>query len=213
MPAFSIKGTKNGLVICIEPRCEFEEIKRELINKLEKASNFFKGARFNIFSAGSLSAEQLQILKNICLDRGMTLDTSIVLPTQQNNSHPQASAKDSSGTDNIILRKNIRSGQIVTAPKDLVIVGNVNPGAELIAGGSIIVMGSLRGTVHAGAFGDDTAVVFAHEMQPSQIRIAQFVACSPDTREKEKINYPEIAYVSNNMIVIEKYKKEFLNAI
>jgi len=211
MSAFSIKGTRNGLVICIEPRYEFEEIKRELINKLEKTSNFFKGAKFNILSSGSLTAEQMQILKSICLDRGMTLDPSIVLPTQQNKSPSEAPEITPSGTENIILRKNIRSGQKISAPKDLVIIGNVNPGAELIAGGSIIVMGRLRGTAHAGALGDTGAVVFAHEMQPSQIRIAQFVACSPDC--KEKVNYPEIAYVLNDMIVIEKYKKELLNVI
>ncbi|NLO89116.1 MAG: septum site-determining protein MinC, partial [Clostridia bacterium] len=177
----------------------------------EKTSDFFKGAKFNILSKGNLTAEQIQVLKSICIDRGMSLDPSIELPTQQNQSPPEAPEATSSETDNIILRKNIRSGQKIFAPKDLVIVGNVNPGAEIVAGGSIIIMGSLKGTAHAGALGDSSAVIFAHEMQPSQIRIAQYVACSPDN--KEKVNYPEIAYVSNDMIVIEKYKKDLLNVI
>jgi septum site-determining protein MinC len=62
----------------------------------------------------------------------------------------------------------------------ITILGDVNPGAEIVAGGSIIVWGRVRGTVHAGALGNREAVICAIDLLPTQIRIADLIARSPD---------------------------------
>jgi septum site-determining protein MinC len=69
-------------------------------------------------------------------------------------------------------------------------------------------MGNLRGVVHAGANGDETAIVMALKLRPQQIRISNYIARSPDEPDNEvkESNSPEIAYIENNAIVIDKIR-------
>lgn len=80
----------------------------------------------------------------------------------------------------LYLRQHLRSGQTVSHKGHLVIVGDVNPGAELLAEGDITVWGALRGIAHAGIGGNLNAEIRALQMQPIQIRIAHAIARSPD---------------------------------
>lgn len=104
--------------------------------------------------------------------------------------------------DTIFLRKTIRSGQIIEYPGNVVVLGDVNPGSYLIAGGDIIVLGRLRGVAHAGAQGSEDAVVIALQLNPSQLRIAQYIGRSPDN-EIQTIQRAEKAYVKDGEVVIE----------
>jgi len=103
-----------------------------------------------------------------------------------------------------LINKNMRSGQNVEHEGDVLVIGDVNPGSYITASGNIIVMGTLRGIVHAGAGGDDGAIVIALKLRPQQLRIARWIARSPD--ESEDPEYPEKAYVKNNQIFIEKIR-------
>ncbi len=201
MSSLSIKGTRNGLVICIKGHSLFETLKAELLHNLEARKGFFKQACFCLDGGEHLETEQKQALIDLCIDNGMVLDNTIA-PAKIETS-PINRSQRSSHDENVVINRNVRSGQKIWAKKDLVVVGNVNPGAELIAGGNIVVMGSLRGMVHAGSEGDITATVTAQEMLPSQIRIAGLVACRPD---RDGISgETEIAYVADNKIVVEKH--------
>lgn len=80
----------------------------------------------------------------------------------------------------LFLRQNLRSGQTVSHKGHLVIVGDVNPGAEIMAEGDIVVWGALRGIAHAGIGGNTSAEIRAIKLQPVQIRIAHAIARSPD---------------------------------
>ncbi len=84
----------------------------------------------------------------------------------------------------------LRSGGRVIFEGNVVVMGDVNPGAEIVAGGSVIVWGRLRGVVHAGAQGDEKAVVCALELAPTQLRIAGEIAVSPKKQGKSQ---PEVA--------------------
>jgi septum site-determining protein MinC len=88
----------------------------------------------------------------------------------------------------------------------VVVVGDVNPGAEIVAGGDIIVWGKLRGTVHAGAMGDDSAVVCALQLQPMQLRISGNVARSPEANKTKQRVRPEMARVRGTEIVAEPWE-------
>jgi septum site-determining protein MinC len=79
------------------------------------------------------------------------------------------------GGDGLFVRRRIRSGQVLRHPGHIVIMGDVNPGAQVIAGGDIIVWGRLGGAAHAGALGNAQAVVCALEMSPTCVRIAEAV--------------------------------------
>lgn len=85
------------------------------------------------------------------------------------------------------------------------ICGNVNPGAQIIAGGSIDIRGTCRGMVHAGAFGDNTAFIIADHLMPTQIRISNLIARSPD--HMEKTERAERASIKEGRIVIEPIER------
>ncbi|MBK9770195.1 MAG: septum site-determining protein MinC [Candidatus Obscuribacter sp.] len=106
----------------------------------------------------------------------------------------------------LYLKQTLRSGQTVSHKGDLVIVGDVNPGAEIMAEGDITVWGSLRGIAHAGIGGNTSAEIRALNLQPIQIRIAHAIARAPD---RKRINYasgtgPETARISDGKIWISK---------
>ncbi len=102
-----------------------------------------------------------------------------------------------------IIFGTLRSGQRIETPFSLIVIGDVNPGADLIAGGDIIVMGSLRGTAHAGAYEDETLdrMIVALQMQPMQLRIGSVVSRGSGEVGKN----PEIARIDNRMIIVEPY--------
>lgn len=106
----------------------------------------------------------------------------------------------------LYLKQTLRSGQTVSHKGDLLIVGDVNPGAEIMAEGDITVWGSLRGIAHAGIGGNTNAEIRALNLQPIQIRIAHAIARAPD---RKRINYasgtgPETARISDGKIRISK---------
>ncbi|QGG47258.1 septum site-determining protein MinC [Heliorestis convoluta] len=105
----------------------------------------------------------------------------------------------------LFIQRTLRSGQRVRYPGHVVIMGEVNPGAEVIAGGNIIVLGSFRGVAHAGAFGSTEAIIMAFRLQPTQLRIANHISRPPDEAD-EGPDHPEIARIRDDMVTIERYQ-------
>ena len=116
-----------------------------------------------------------------------------------------AKAADNGISENetILVQRTIRSGQTVRYSGHIVILGDVNPGAEIIAGGNIMVLGCLRGIAHAGALGNQLAVVAAFRLEPTQLRIANHITRAPDG-ENWQPQEPEVAKIKNGVVVIEK---------
>jgi len=104
----------------------------------------------------------------------------------------------------VLVRRTLRSGQTVRHTGHVVVIGDVNPGAEIIAGGDVVVWGRLRGTVHAGAGGDDDAVVCALALTPTQLRIGSHIARSPGGEPGRRI-LPEVASVQGDQIVAKPW--------
>lgn len=103
-----------------------------------------------------------------------------------------------------VVYSTLRSGQKIETEHSVLIFGDVNSGAEVIAGGDIIVIGTLRGVAHAGAY-DETGggrVIFALKLQPTQLRIGMVISQGAS----ETRNVPEIARVEDNLIVVEPYQ-------
>lgn len=114
-------------------------------------------------------------------------------------------------TEAAMVRRTIRSGQRIRYPGHVVVFGDVNPGGEIIAAGDVIVWGRLHGLVHAGATGDDRAIVGALQLAAMQLRIGNHIARAPDQRT-QKAQGVEIARVRNGRIVIETWtpRKDWL---
>lgn len=106
----------------------------------------------------------------------------------------------------VMYEKSLRSGQNIHFDGNVVILGDVNPGAEIVAGGHVLVMGALRGLVHAGAAGDEDATVTALHFSPTQVRIASHITRPPDGGQEYGHKPPEIARIRDDNVVIEEYQ-------
>lgn len=106
------------------------------------------------------------------------------------------------GSDGLLVRRRVRSGQVLRHPGHIVVLGDVNPGAQLIAGGDVVVWGKLHGSVHAGALGDAGATICALELAPSLIRIADATRASRQGEKKTKPARPEMALIEDHEIII-----------
>ncbi len=192
--SFSFKVTTEGVVIHFKPDVEYQQLIKELKNHVEKASNFFAGVDLYLNLEGQcFQAEQLEEIKGI-ISRYKKLN-DIYFTGAKNKIKER---------ETILIKKTIRSGQKIKYPTNIVLIGDVNPGAEVIAAGDIIVLGRLKGVVHAGARGMVDAQVIALNLKPTQIRIASYISRSPEGTKKGKENMrPERAYVKSSKIVVE----------
>ncbi len=195
------KGTKDGLVVYLNDVTDFETIKVHLIEKLEKTKQFFKGAKVGGIEGKSLTESQEHELIDL-----MDKRYGMIISVKENlNFHYKEEIFEglNEGITKFV-KMTMRSGNKVEFKGNIVVMGDINPGAEVIAQGNIVVMGSLRGIAHAGSNGNENAFVSAFKLQPTQLRISKIIARSPDS-SSYKPKYPEIAFIKDEMIVIEPY--------
>lgn len=188
-----VKGiTLPVVAIKIKEASSLERIKEEIRGRIK--GKLFKGSYFIIENAEDLPegwAEEIErLLKEINLESIERIGAR--------EDKPQAR-----GERLLIVDRSLRSGQKVEHSGDVLILGDVNKDAEVVAVGNIIIMGTLRGIAIAGALGDEDAVVVALKMEPQQIRIGKKIAISEES-ERVSPGYPEVAKVEDGMIVLEK---------
>lgn len=202
-----IKGiTVPALLIKLDETKSIEENIKEIEKKL--SSTFFKGSVCVLDTSSiKLSQEEKKQIEEVLKKYNskilgykhlQTTEEKQTLEEKKEEKLPEIKEK----TSLKIIPKTVRSGQRIEHDGDILILGDVNPDAYIIASGNIIVMGTLRGFAHAGANGDETAIVLALKLIPRQLRIANYLTRSPD--EIEEPEYPEKAYVENNQIIIER---------
>ncbi|AEF94287.1 septum site-determining protein minC [Desulfotomaculum nigrificans CO-1-SRB] len=212
----TIKGTRHGLLILFDPEKDFEDIRQNLYKKMEAARGFFKGAKFAFYQE-PVKNEHKEKLEQICQQYGLIHQPEIRAKIIPNTTTPtvgsstgshlvnDATASQPSQNGTLLVKRSLRSGQRINYPGHVVILGDVHAGAEVVAYGNVMVMGSCRGVVHAGAAGDENARVVAHRLTPAQLRISSSIACSPADGENDA-DYPEIAYLSpDGQIIVEAY--------
>jgi septum site-determining protein MinC len=102
----------------------------------------------------------------------------------------------------LLVHRTLRSGQVLQHHGHVTLIGDVNPGAEVVASGSIVVWGRLRGTAHAGAMGDTSAVICALELAPTLLRIADALARTPGSQPVG----PEMAHITPKGIEVEPWE-------
>lgn len=196
-----IKGTRSGLQLSFASGAKFEDIKSNIVGKLESGSNFFIRGTTVYIPKGTFPTDQMEILRRIFHRHGMLFRNEIPKPKPAAPRVEPKPKKVAEEDQMLVINRTLRGGQEIRTKSSVLICGNVNPGAQVIAGGSIDIRGTCRGLVHAGAFGNAKAVIIADRLMPVQIRIADLVARSPD--EFEKVDQPERASIKDSRIVIE----------
>jgi len=194
--------SKNLLVLIVEID---ENDPDRVIEKLEEKLNisFFTNSGeipFLIKPKGNVRPEVIEAVIDYLVQKGFTPLLSSALPSTKGSeskiSAPQETTIDIdrfTGNRTEVIHKNLRSGQIVEFPGDVVVIGDVNPGAEVRAAGNVIVLGELRGIAWAGYPGNKDAVIVALKMKPQQLRIANIFA--PGEGLEDTDNVPKKARV------------------
>jgi len=215
----SIKGGRQGLLITLQEG-GWEDLLAELAQRLADRPAFFKGGRVSLnVGALSLTEGDVRRVRDLLIQHDVIL-YGLVSQDEQTEAAAQALGLvidlgfdrrplstaaspppvEESGTgEALVVERTLRSGQSVRHAGHVVIIGDVNPGAEVVAGGHVIVWGALRGIVHAGAAGDETALICALHLSPTQLRIAGYITRSPEERRQRTV--PEVAAVCDGQIV------------
>ena len=120
---------------------------------------------------------------------------------------------ENAGNTATFYKGNLRSGQQLECDNSIIYVGDINPGAAISSNGNIIVLGSLKGNAVAGASGNRDAFVFALDMNPMQIRIADTIARAPDNPDRNQAKESKIAFLEDENIYIEPVTKSILNEL
>jgi septum site-determining protein MinC len=213
-----IRGTtKTGLVILLPEEGDFAVWCQRLREKLAQGGRFFQGAEVTVQVGHRLvSQSDHEAIAAILRDSAMTLRSvseggdpvaeahaalKAAEQTRRSSTLPAAALLAESETA-LVVTRTLRSGQIVRHEGDVIVLGDVNPGATVIATGHIVVMGALRGVAHAGAAGNTAALVASTKLCPTQLRIAHVIGRAPDEQEKLQ-PVPEVARVRDGMIVVE----------
>jgi len=141
------------------------------------------------------------------LDPDGLREAEVSAPADQDEPEDQAEpeptpAAEPAGRRTLQVHRTVRSGNAVRFDGDVTVFGDVNPGAQVTASGSIIVLGALKGVAHAGATGDESAFILGLSLQPTQLRIGRRIAIASDDRG----DGPELALIRDERIVIEPYR-------
>jgi septum site-determining protein MinC len=221
-----IKGKTDGIFeIDIQLQSSYADLRNALQEKLSKNKDFFSGAGAKvIFTGRPLSEAQKKDLRrmlnmdydiiNVAFEdetaeplEGRNIGVKHSLDSEAENGENTINlvSKNYFNAKSIFISHTIRSGQRVECEGDIVVLGDVNDGAEVIAGGSVAVMGNLRGLVHAGAMGRSDVVVAANALIPKRLRISGKIAVFPENKEA---NAPEMAEYKQGTVVIRPLRPQ-----
>jgi septum site-determining protein MinC len=195
------KGVRGELQLILKDSADFAAVLEQLKAKLASATDFFsRGATIKL--PVTLRAEERSQIAALLAEHGLVCQK---MPqrtqTGQATVKPLPAGRDRYETKALVINKTLRSGQKVVYDGSVVVIGDVNAGAQIVAGQDIIILGSCRGVAHAGAYGDQTATITANKLVATQLRIAGVISRSPD--DLNKPDYMEIASIKDGAVVIE----------
>ncbi len=219
----TIKGTREGLTLYIDDLCSFDDVKKELEEVLSTKYTDKDEPMITVtIQLGNryLHKHQEDELRDIIRKKNklvvQSIESNVISKKQALEWKEESEIKT--------ISKIVRSGQVIEVKGDLLLIGDVNPGGKVTASGNIFVLGGLRGIAHAGIDGNREAVIIASYMQPSQLRIADYISRSPDyesegvymecgliDEEKAKIIIDRLQVLSQKRPDLSGFERRVLN--
>lgn len=192
---------KDEIVMKINEESEQREIIQCLEEKLPDLKKLYKDDKTSIYVAGKvLNSKEIDEIKE-------TIQKQIPVQINFESSKDlglhgikKSFSKEIASSETIFHKGSLRSGQKIEYEGTIVIIGDVNGGAEVIAGENIIVVGILRGLAHAGAKGNKQAIIAAQRIECPQIRISNIIKEITQDEENEEIQ--NFAYVNEKDEII-----------
>jgi len=204
-----IKGIRDGLLATFSD-APWEDQRLALLAQIDERQVFFQGARLAIdVGPQILKVNDLVDVRDSLSERNVSLwavisesstteqtsqllglATRISKPRPEEKKHANVVTEDTA----LFINKTLRSGQRIEFPGTVVVMGDVNAGAEIVAEGSVLVWGRVRGMIHAGAKGNRSASICALDLSATQLRIADEVSAMLKPQKDPK---PEIASINS----------------
>ena len=204
-----IKGIRDGLLATFSD-ASWEDQSTALLSQIDERPSFFQGARLAVdVGTQVLKVNDLVDVRDRLSERNVSLwavisesptteHTSQLLGLATRISKPrpeeQKPAEAVSQDTALFINKTLRSGKRVEFPGHVVVMGDVNAGAEIVAEGNVIVWGRVRGMIHAGAKGNRAASICALDLSATQLRIADEVSAMLKPQKDPK---PEVATINS----------------
>lgn len=229
-PAVNFKGIREGLLLTVGDD-DLEAALPQLRIELAAKQAFLEGSRV-VLQGGErrLHESQLATLQTLLADHEMELwavlsdhaatreaaralglatrlagsDTDLEGNRLESRSESSVAGDYQPAANAILWQETLRSGQSINHDGHVIVLGDVNPGAQVIATGNVVVWGRLRGLVHAGAGGNRDALICALELVPTQLRIADQIAIPPADRPRHP--RPEMAAIRDDQIVAQPWR-------
>ena len=207
-----IKSNKYGLIVQMDPETPYDEILEELREKFTESAKFFRDATMAVtFEGRVLTSPQEQEIIELITDVAH-VHIVCIFDRDENTeklyqSVVERSLEDMPKKEGKFYRGTLKTRQVLESETSIIVLGDVEFGATVVSKGNIVVLGTIRGTVHAGAAGNRDAFVVALSMKPQVLRIADTAAQHVYIRKEEK---PEakIAWLDGERIYIDPLRNQ-----
>jgi len=212
----TLKGTNDGYFLILNETSSLEDIKTELtelFEHLKKEDKYKQEFDLTIDSGRRILNDKIKQ----ALKEKINKQTNFVIKHFAEDVIDKKLAEQwHKDTSPLIVVKNVRNGQLVTSERDIILLGDIRPGGLVRSSGSIIVIGNVQGTLHAGAKGDENAIIIAPFAFDGQVRISEHVEVIEKEEDEEsgatRDNQSQIVFL-NDLHVIEFASVEELTQI
>ena len=226
-PLFSIKGLKAGPTFFFADHAPFVDVVAAVEEELVRANGFFRDSPIVLHFGGRIlqkeewwqlkerlhreglllryAVSNSPVSRELLYKEGLSVRETMSSARARKNTQDTQDIVPPGGAGALYLRHGMRGGQKQVFDGDVILCGDVNQGAEIIAGGDVIVIGTLRGVVHAGYPDNKKTVVVALSLMPLQLRIGPLIAIPEEEQNHRGVIRPEVARILDDQIVIEPY--------
>ncbi len=212
-----IKGNKSGIRLVLEQDMPFDELQKKVEQKFEKSADFLGNAQVALSFEGRELSEEEEAMLLQSITEHSKLDVVCVIDNDKKREKYFTQSLDErlmqiNSNSGQFFKGNLRSGQVMEFETSIIILGDINAGAQVVSTGNVIILGALNGIVFAGASGKEDSFVVALKMNPVQLRIGDIIARSSDEKS-EPPKEPQIAYVEDGRIYVDTLSRKTLTDI
>lgn len=216
--AVIIKSNPYGLILNLDSDLPFEELRLAVAEKFRASANFFKNAKLAITFRGRILTKDQERLLVEDIVQNSSIHILCIVDEQKENAeyyrkaamHAIENQKSEAGQ---FYRGTLRSGQVLETETSVVVIGDVNPGAQIISKGNIVILGCCMGDIYAGASGNRDCFAAALTMKPMKVRIADKAARSAITKKTDTGEYPvdpKMVFIRDDHLQLKSITNETL---
>lgn len=217
--AVTIKSNPYGLILNLAPDLPFDELCTAVAEKFRTSGNFFRNAKLALTFRGRILTheQESQLIEAIVGNSAIEIICIVDEDKDTEEYYRKAvvnTLEKQDEDEGRFYRGTLRSGQVLESDVSVVVVGDVNPGAQVISKGNIVILGCCMGNLYAGASGNRHCFAAALTMKPMQVKIADKMARSAIVKKTDTGEYPvdpKIIYIKDDHLQIKLISSETIS--